>query len=498
MIERINKTDVLNALANLSSDEVFTPPRIVNDILDSFPNKIWSDLNMTFLDPSCKSGVFLREITRRLMEGLKSRIPKKEERLEHILKYQVFGIATTGLTGLISRRSLYLSRDASSKYSIIKFDNKEGKIIHKNTKHTFINGSCIYCGAKKEIFDRGDGFEQYAYSFIHVDDPEEIFNMKFDVIIGNPPYHLKSDDRKGGLMKPIYQRFVEQAKKLQPTYLSMIIPSRWFAGGVGLKDFRKEMLRDKRLKKYVDFRNAKDCFPEISLGGGVGYFLWESDYDGKCTFVNKTNRNEVSLDRYLDQYEILVRDNIGIKIIDKIHLKSDKFLSSVISKKDPFNIPTKERGKDESFNNSLKCFHSKGSGYIENSERFSNNELVSSYKLMVSETTSEHAGEPSKDGTYKVTSTIKVLEPGEVCTMSYICFGPFQKKRHAEVLKKYLETKFARFLILQATTSIHLTKGFIFVPQIDFEDSVSDEKLYKHFNLSKKEIEYIDSLIKEI
>ena len=250
--------DVLNCLANLSNDEVFTPPELANKMLDLLPQELFQNPNTTFLDPFTKSGVFLREIVKRLDKGLEKLIPDRQERIDHILQKQVFGIAITELTSLLARRSVYCSKDASSKYSISKFPTASGNILYKNIKHTWVNGKCKYCGASQAVYDRGSEAEQYAYMFIHTDNPKQFFpNMKFDVIVGNPPYQLDTGGA-GRQAKPLYNLFVEQAKKLKPQYIVMIMPSRWFAGGMGRDDFRKEMMSDNCISHLVDYTNDKD------------------------------------------------------------------------------------------------------------------------------------------------------------------------------------------------------------------------------------------------
>ncbi len=314
--------DVLNCIANLSNDEVFTPPALANQVLDLLPQELFRSPKTTFLDPFTKSGVFLREIVKRLDRGLESQIPDRQERIDHIMHKQVFGIACTELTAHLSRRSLYCSKHPDGKHSVSHFDSPEGHIQYKALKHTWENGKCKYCGASKSVYDRSDASEQYAYQFIHTDKPDRIFNMTFDVVIGNPPYQL-SDGGNGASAKPIYNLFVEQAKKLSPRFLTMIIPARWYSGGKGLDDFRDSMLTDKRIEYLIDYFDSTECFPGVDLSGGVCYFLWNKDYCGECQITSIINGKKCVMKRPLLEKgdDSFIRFNSSINILNKIKSK---------------------------------------------------------------------------------------------------------------------------------------------------------------------------------
>lgn len=486
--------DVLTCLANLSNDEVFTPPSVANAMLDLLPQELFRDPNTRFLDPACKSGVFLREIAKRLLVGLEDKIPDLNQRVEHIFREQLYGIAITELTSMISRRSVYCSKYANCEYSIVRFPNPEGNIRFKIISHRWQDGKCIFCGAAQSQYDRGDELESHAYELIHTVNPEEIFNMKFDVVIGNPPYQL-SDGGNGASAKPIYNLFVKQAKKLNPRYLVMIIPSRWFAGGKGLDDFREEMLTDKRLVKIVDYVNAKDCFSGISLGGGVCYFLWDRDGKQECEFTNIHDGITSTATRNLAEFPVFVRYNEAISIIHKVQAHNEKMVSDIVGTRNPFGLSSSVRGTDEK--SDYLVYSSGGTGYISKQHVTQGQDIIEEYKVMISKVTAEHAGEPDKSGMFTVVSTTKVLAPNEVCTDSYLIAFHSDNKTEAENFARYICTKFFRFLLLQAVSSINLSKDkFQFIPMQDFKQPISDEELYLKYNLSEDEIAFIESMIK--
>lgn len=276
----------------------------------------------------------------------------------------------------------------------------------------------------------------------------------------------------------------------------MITPSRWFSGGKGLDSFRETMLHDRRIRKIVDYINAKDCFPENSVSGGVNYFLWDREYSGKCEFTTILNGKEDTADRYLDEFDGFVRYNQAVDILHKVNFQNNSIVN-MLSSRNPFGLPTSTRGENASFPGSVKIISSKGEGYIKRSEVITNRALIDKYKVMISRITYEHAGEPDKDGTLRVLSKIEILEPGVVCTDSYITGGSFDTREEAKNFISYLKCKFTRFLILQTLSSINLSKErFVFVPVQDFSKAWSDEELYRRYNLSTDEMLFVESMMK--
>ena len=498
LFDQVYNPDVLTCLANLSSDEVFTPPDIANAMLDMLPQDLFSNPDTTFLDPGCKSGVFLREIAKRLIKGLETQFPDLQNRIDHIFHNQLYGISITELTSLLSRRSVYCSKYPNSEFSVSLFDDAQGNIRFKQKQHTWRDGKCIYCGvAKREGTYTRENMEIHAYEFIHVLKPEEIFGMKFDVIIGNPPYQLNVGVQKENYAVPIYQKFIEQAMKLKPRFLTMITPSRWFTGGRGLDEFRSKMLNDKHLIKIVDFPDSKDCFAGVDISGGVNYFLWSRDQEGPCEFVSNHDGKIVSSIRVLDEFSIFPRYNEAVSIIHKVTKMSKSRVSETVSTQTPFGFITTYKGNDKPFAGSISLLGSKGISFVSRSSVTRNGELVDKYKVIFSKATCEHAGTPDKNGQYRVISSNKIIEPGMVCTQSYLVGNSFHSVSEAENFLKYLRTKFFRFLLLQGLTSQDISREkFLFVPQEDYSKEWTDEALYEKYGLNDEEVAFIDSMIR--
>lgn len=324
-------------------------------------------------------------------------------------------------------------------------------------------------------------------------------NKLFDYVIGNPPYQ---EDKKdvGRQAKPVYNLFMEEAKK-NADCVSLVTPSRWFAGGIGLDSFRNEMISDGHIKSMVDYPNAKEVFPNVSISGGVNFFVWNKNYNGDCAFTSVLNGKSNTMLRKLSEFPVLVRYNDAVRIIRKIQQKKESTMDAMISSISPYGLATSVRGvpeKDE--NHDVKMFSSKGASYISKLEINKGTDTINKYRVMISQTSAEHAGEPSSDGKFGVlTKSMRTLQPNEVCTHSYIFAGPVGSSNEAENVITYLKTKFTRFLLLQALTSIHISKStFVFVPIQDFSHPWSDEILKEKYNLSDDEMGYISSFIKEM
>jgi site-specific DNA-methyltransferase (adenine-specific) len=509
---RSRNPDVLTCIANLSNDEVFTPPEFAKKMLDTLAAawaadnggaNIWADKGVRFLDPASKSGVFLREVTSRLNEGLKDEIPILEERVDHIVTKQVFGIGITGLTCLLARRSVYCSKFANGPHSIAKsFTTEDGNIWFERTEHSWVGGKCRYCGASQKTLDRGEGLETHAYAFIHTDDiaarVAELFgdDMQFDVIVGNPPYQL-STDGYGNQARPIYHQFVEQGKKLDPRYLVMVTPARWFSGGMGLTAFRESMLSDKRMRNIVDYPKLYEGFPGVKIRGGISYFLWSRDYEGPCEIQTIWDGQPTGppVARYLNAYDVLVRRNEAVSILEKIRAKAEQTLELRVSSQKPFGLATNFKGKPSSAGMSepVCLFANQRIDWLERSEITTNAAWIDEWKVLMTRIQGTSAAVETK-----FLSKPIIAEPGTACTETYLVAGHFDTEAEAANYAKYLRTRFVRFLVsLRKSTQDALKPVYGFVPDLPLDQEWTDAKLYKRYGLTEGEVDFIESQIAE-
>lgn len=519
--------DVLTCIANLSNDEVFTPPEFANRMLDTLADawakgnggaNIWADPTVRFLDPFTKSGVFLREITTRLIAGLAEQMPDLQERVDHILTKQVFGIGITTLTALLARRSLYCSKFANGDHSVAKsFTSEAGNVWFERVEHTWKDGRCSFCGAAQQAFDRGDERETHAYAFIHTDNIKarmvELFgaDMQFDVIIGNPPYQL-ADDGFGTSAAPIYQHFVTQAKALEPRYLSMVIPARWFAGGKGLDEFRESMLTDDRLRSIDDYLSASDVFPGVGLKGGICVFLWDRDNRGQASVTTHFNGELPStVDRELLEggVDVFIRFNQGLSILKKVvqvetgqtqsmmlpdNLRFDRLVSS----RKPFGLETTFKGKaTKSAKDDLLIYQNGGTGYVSRNTITAGRQYVDKWKIF----TGRAAPGTGNRDTYphRIISTPFLGAPNSISSETYLCIGPFDTKDEAESALSYLSCRLTRLLILLHKPSQDTTrKVYSFVPTQSWTKRWADADLYEKYGITEEEIAFIEKVVRPL
>lgn len=507
---RSRNPDVLTCIANLSNDEVFTPPEFANAMLDVLGEawasdhngeSIWENSRIRFLDPCAKSGVFLREITSRLTRGLAPKIPDLQARVDHILTNQIFGIGITHLTSLLARRSLYCSKHARGKHSIAtQFDSDAGNLWFERVEHSWIDGKCSHCGASQKAFDRGEGFETHAYAFIHTDDISariaELFggNMQFDVIIGNPPYQL-NDGGYGTSAAPIYQLFVENALGLDPRYAVFVTPSRWMAGGKGLDKYRERMLSDRRLRRIVDYPKLYEGFPGVKIRGGISYFLWDREHHGPCEVQTIWDGQPTgpAVARYLDAYDVLVRRNEAVPIVEKVRARREPTLDRRVSSQKPFGLRTFFHGRPDAkgLKDPVKLFGSQKVTWVDRSEIPTNSAWIDKWKVLMTRVQGTSAAVETK-----FLSKPIIAEPGTACTESYLVAGTFDTEAEAKSYAGYLRTRFARFLVsLRKSTQDAPKSVYAFIPDLPLDEEWTDAKLYARYGLTETEVAYVESQV---
>lgn len=503
--------DVLTCIANLSNDEVFTPPEFANRMLDTLADgwaagnngaNIWADSSVRFLDPCTKSGVFLREIVTRLNKGLEAEIPDLQTRVDHILTKQVFGIGITRLTSLLARRSLYCSKHATGEHSVAKgFASDDGNIWFDRTEHSWSNGKCAFCGASQNTLDRGGDYETHAYAFIHTKDIKarlaELFggHMNFDVIIGNPPYQLASD---GGTRDvPIYQHFVEQAKTLEPRFLSMVIPARWMASGLGLNDFRKSMLGDTRIRELVDYPAASEVFPGVEIKAGVCYFLWAAEHDGPCNVTTLRGEEVVGpVPRDLGEYDVFVRDARAVRILHKVSAQNEPSINSILARDKEFGWTSNFDGFQKTPSQGALPLHyirtmKRGIGYIDRKAVTKSTHLIDTWKVLVPEAYNGGDMVP-----HPIVGKSLLAGSPSVCTQSFLFFY-VGSEAEAKSVQSYYATRLFRFLVSVRKITQHATHStYAWVPMQTWDRVWTDGALYEKYGITLEEQKYIESQVR--
>lgn len=499
--------DILDAIAALSSDAVPTPPGLARAMLDLLPEDVWSNPEFKWLDPAVKSGSIMREIASRLMVGLADWEPDAHKRAQHIMTNMLHGLSITKLHAEMGRRSVYRSKDAISEKAVGRgefFEDSEGNIRFVHAEHKFkksrrglSTGNCEICGAPIGL-ERGVDRENYAYAFIHDKSlMERLKGMKFDVIVGNPPYQVGDLKNEEDRAAPIYNIFVDNAIALEPKYLAMIIPSRWFTGGWGLDKFRARMLEERRFKAIVDNPKLFDCFPGVEIKGGVCYFLWDREHDGDCEFSTRVDGRVLSVaTRDLRMGDgVLVRDNLAASVLEKVRsTHSGPWGDSVCGPQMPFGSMRTNFDGDhpDRRDGDVALVLGTRAGYTSAKNIDKNAQWIDRWKVLLPMAGDGHGREVSF-----VLGEPIALAPGSACTQTYLVAGMFDSRRETENYARYLATKFVRFLVLQRKTTQHIhSDRFKFVPGLDMARAWTDADLYAHFGLTHDEIEYIEATIK--
>lgn len=492
--------DVLEVISDLSNDEVFTPPRVANAVLDLLPAEVWTDSTFRWLDPGCKTGIFLREATKRLMMGLADEFPDEQERLDHILRNMMFGVAITELTSLMSRRTVYCSKDAGGPKSVSQMGRPWGNIWFERIEHTYVNGKCSECGAAESQMKKANR-ENHAYALIHAAGREALsreMEMKFDVIVGNPPYQMDSDGSNRTL--PLYNLFIEEAKALNPRYVAMITPARWMTSGLGLNDFRQEMLQDDRIRSLVIFPNASEVFPGVEIKGGVSYFLWDRDSRGTCD-VTLVRSGEAfgPAQRQLDEHDVFIRDSRALPILRKVQRMNEKPLTEILAVDKEFGMTSNFGGySDKRIRGGVELhFNRSGKrlvGWMKHSDIPKSEALIDTWKVLIPKAGSD-GGQRLPDS---VLGTPFVAPPPSACTQTYL-FVFVDSEMEAASVESYVRSRFLRFLVSLRKISQDATRStYRWVPQQTWDRVWTDEELYKKYRITKAEQEYIESMVKEM
>lgn len=483
--------DILDCLANLSTDEVFTPPPLASQMLDLLPRHVWTDPTLKWLDPSVKTGSFLREIALRLMHSLGREIPDDNERREHIYRNMLYGFPISGLTGMMSRRSLYYSKDANHPdFSVVRMGSAAGNIPDTVMVHEFIDGACVDCGV-----DRAMAFDEPAYPFLHPDQIHApIEAIKFDIIVGNPPQQVgQFGDVK---TSAAFGRFIEEALKREPRYILMVVPSGWF-GSPELAGLRSRLATGSHVSRIVDYPSAKECFPGTSIRGGAHYFLWDRDHNGPCSVVS-VHKGEVAsaVTRSLNSHGVFLRSNEAASIIDKVATQGGIGRAAhLISRPDPFGVGSGFNNFRPGLGEWAIDIQTPGVVKRTSADNVTRREAwIKAPKVFIRSAVERGGTVPAQIFTIKAHPT----HLPAICTAEHLMAGPCKTREEAESLATYLETRLVRFLVSLRRSADPLSPDdFKFVPAPDLTEPWTDEKLYIKYGLTELEILCIEAQTKD-
>lgn len=504
--------DVLDTIAHISDDRVFTPPTLVSHILDALPPTTWSNPNLKILDPVCKTGVFLRECARRFMLGLTDSFPDAHKRREHILRNMLYGLAVDEITSLMSRRTLYCASDATRQFnpkkpenchSAVIFERPEGNILFPKVEHKFHpqTGLCSDCGVSKSQYDRGADLESYAYPFLHIDLAQAFPNMKFNIIIGNPPYQMNDGEGGNGSSAiPLYQKFIERAKTNDPDLLSFVIPARWYADGKGLDDFRKAMRTDTAISLLVDIPDSGDAFPGVEIKGGVCYFVRKKGHNGPTLTKTLTSGKVVSeIERDLSEFDVILRREEAARILRKVQSRVAKdmlnTLETFVSARKPFGLLANFKNfESKPFDGAVQIYANKNIGWVSRDVIAVNQEWIDKQKVIVSK--AYGAGESYP---HQITGKPIVASTPSCCTETYLVVRILEDEEQAQRFAAYMRTKIFRFLVSTRKTTQNMSRDkFKFVPDLPMTQEWDDEKLAAYFGLDEEDMTFISSMVREM
>lgn len=454
---------------NENHTETLDTPRVVDH--GKITAETFWKLDAKFLEINSKTGLYPLYVAYSLFCALRQSNKRKtdSELWEKVLKDNVYVICKTPMAEYITNRTL-------AGFKKLKTNARYYPNLLKDAKENPDKLSQTICDGK-EFWKEGEK------------------NMKFDAVVGNPPYQVSDGGNKASAT-PIYQHFVGLAKRINPKYISMIMPARWYSGGKGLDEFRAKMLVDRTLKTLIDFSDSQECFPYVNIAGGICYFLSDRSYNGDCTVINIRNGIQTNSVRPLNQYPVLIRDNSAISIIEKVLSQNEEVMANKVFARNSFNLSSNVRGHKTIKENDVKLLSSTGTFFINKGEISDKEHILNKYKVIITYAMSG-GNKPSSDGKYQILSSLMILSPNEVCTETYLILATFNTEEEAKNLQSYAKTLFFRFLLLQALSSIHITRQtFLFVPIQDFSKSWTDAELYAKYGLTQEEIDFIESMIK--